>query len=165
MQKYQSHKIVEAGKITVFHPAPDRYTVGIEGDTNIIGLTMEVGLRIVHMMAESTDGAGDDLGYLVKYDGGTEDEYISWSPSKQFEAGNSLVTGRPSFGEALGGLFRGERWTRTGWNGADQWIEMQVPAEDSKMQAPYIFISPVDGRLTPWLASQGDMLASDWQRV
>lgn len=67
------------------------------------------------------------------------------------------------FEEALKGLKRGEKWTRTGWNGVGQWVQLQVPDEHSKMQAPYIFISPVGGRLVPWLSSQGDLMAEDWQ--
>lgn len=94
MQKYQSHKVVEAGKITKFEPGPNRYSVSVEGAPEVIGLTTEVGLRIVQMMAESTDGAGDDLGYLVEY----VDGYTSWSPSKAFENGYGLV--QPSSGKS-----------------------------------------------------------------
>lgn len=51
---------------------------------------------------------------------------------------------------------------RSGWNGKDMFLELQVPDEHSKMQQPYIYMSPVDGKLVPWLASQSDMLAMDW---
>lgn len=30
------------------------------------------------------------------------------------------------------------------------------------MGLPYIYMSTVDGKLVPWLASQTDMLAEDW---
>ena len=33
------------------------------------------------------------------------------------------------------------------------------------MTLPYIFISTVRGELVPWLASQTDMLAEDWEVV
>ena len=66
------------------------------------------------------------------------------------------------FGEALNVLKRGGRVTRSGWNGQGQFLEMQFPDRHSKMTLPYIYISTVDGRLVPWLASQTDMLAHDW---
>ena len=42
------------------------------------------------------------------------------------------------------------------------WIELQRPDEQSKMKRPYLFMSPVDGDLVPWVASQSDLLADDW---
>lgn len=66
------------------------------------------------------------------------------------------------FGEALKQLKKGKRVTRLGWNGQGQFIELQVPDEHSKMQRPYLFISPVNTELVPWVASQTDLLAEDW---
>ena len=60
---------------------------------------------------------------------------------------------------------RSGRFARTGWNGKNQWIELQVPDKYSKMTLPYIFIKTVQGDLVPWLASQTDMLADDWMEV
>jgi hypothetical protein len=68
-------------------------------------------------------------------------------------------------GQALSALKNGEKVTRAGWNGPGQWIALQVPDEHSKMRKPYLYISPVDGELVPWLASQTDILAEDWQVV
>mgnify|MGYP001614980343 CR=1 FL=1 len=51
---------------------------------------------------------------------------------------------------------------REGWNGIGQHIALQVPDENSKMTLPYFYISTVDDKLVPWLASQTDMLADDW---
>jgi len=42
------------------------------------------------------------------------------------------------------------------------WLALQIPDEHSKMTLPYIYMSTVDGKLVPWLASQTDMLAEDW---
>ena len=61
--------------------------------------------------------------------------------------------------------YGGGRLTRAGWNGKNQWIELQVPDEGSKMTLPYIYIKTVQGDLVPWLASQTDMLADDWMEV
>jgi hypothetical protein len=69
------------------------------------------------------------------------------------------------FGDAIDILKLGGRVAREGWNGKDQWLELQTPDEHSKMQQPYIYISPVAGDLIPWFASQSDMLARDWVRV
>ncbi len=67
------------------------------------------------------------------------------------------------FGEALQELKNGSQVTRTGWNGPGQWLKLQDPDANSKMRKPYIYISPVDGELVPWLASQTDLLAEDWE--
>ena len=66
------------------------------------------------------------------------------------------------FGGALQYLKDGKRVARTGWNGKGMWLKLQVPDAHSKMQRPYIYMSPADGLLVPWLASQTDMLADDW---
>jgi hypothetical protein len=70
-----------------------------------------------------------------------------------------------SFGSALSLLKQEKRVTRTGWNGPGQYLELQIPDAHSKMTLPYIYISTVDGDLVPWLASQTDILAYDWQVV
>lgn len=69
------------------------------------------------------------------------------------------------FGEALRRLKAGSRVAREGWNGKGMWIEMQLPDLFSKMTLPYIFMSTVSGDTVPWLASQTDILASDWVSV
>lgn len=65
------------------------------------------------------------------------------------------------FGEALTELKYGHKVAREGWNGKGMYVEMQVPDEHSKMRRPYLFMSPVDGALVPWVASQSDLLAED----
>lgn len=66
------------------------------------------------------------------------------------------------FAIALSSLRAGHKVARRNWNGANQFLKLQVPDEHSKMRRPYIYISPVDGDLVPWVASQSDMLAEDW---
>lgn len=65
-------------------------------------------------------------------------------------------------GEAIEAMRMGSKVTRAGWNGKAQWIALQEPDANSKMRKPYVYISPVDGELVPWLASQTDLLADDW---
>lgn len=68
-----------------------------------------------------------------------------------------------NFGNALAALKAGSKVTRSGWNGRGMWLHLQTPDEHSKMQRPYIYMSPADGELVPWVASQSDLLANDWQ--
>jgi hypothetical protein len=66
-------------------------------------------------------------------------------------------------GQAVRRLQSGDRVARAGWNGKDQYLELQVPDKDSKMTLPYVFIRTVQGDLVPWLCSQTDLLANDWE--
>lgn len=77
-----------------------------------------------------------------------------------------------TFGQAIALLKCGNRVARKGWNGKGIHLELQVPDEHSKMSGPYIFIdttglegdNPHAPKLrVPWLASQTDMLAEDWE--
>lgn len=52
---------------------------------------------------------------------------------------------------------------RAGWNGKGMWLALQVPDAHSKMGLPYVYMSVVDGKLVPWLCSQTDLLALDWE--
>lgn len=70
-----------------------------------------------------------------------------------------------NIGDAIAAMRHGSKVTREGWNGPGQYLELQVPDEHSKMRKPYIYISPVDGELVPWLASQTDLLANDWMII
>ena len=78
------------------------------------------------------------------------------------------------FGDAIRAMKSGYRVRRKGWNGKGIFIALQLPDESSKMTHPYIYIDTT-GLLTdtpdapkdrvPWLASQTDMLALDWEYV
>jgi hypothetical protein len=69
------------------------------------------------------------------------------------------------FGWALAALRNGFAVARRGWNGKGQYLKLQRPDAHSKMTLPYIYIRTVQGDLVPWLASQTDMLAEDWEIV
>lgn len=78
------------------------------------------------------------------------------------------------FGWALHQLRNGKRVQRAGWNGKGIFIELQRPDEHSKMTSPYIYIDTTGLQTdnpdapksrVPWLASQTDMLAEDWQTL
>lgn len=69
------------------------------------------------------------------------------------------------FGWAIDCLKDHKKVCREGWNGKGQYLELQVPDKHSKMTIPYIYIRTVQGDIVPWLASQTDMLAEDWEVV
>ena len=79
-----------------------------------------------------------------------------------------------NFGQALIELKNGNKVKRKGWNGDGIFLALQVPDKNSKMTQPYIYIDTLGlktnnpnapkGRV-PWLASQTDMLAEDWEVV
>lgn len=69
------------------------------------------------------------------------------------------------FGAAIDHLEQGLYVSRRGWNGKGMWLGLQKPDTHSKMTLPYIYMCTADGDLVPWLASQTDMLAKDWQNV
>lgn len=68
-------------------------------------------------------------------------------------------------GWAVKQMWNGQIVTRKGWNGPGQYIEMQVPDENSNMTLPYLYIRTVQGDSVPWHASQTDLLATDWELV
>jgi len=70
-----------------------------------------------------------------------------------------------NFGDAIDHLKDGSIVCREGWNGKGMYIELQRPDKHSKMTKPYIFMRTVQGDLIPWLASQADVLAEDWELV
>lgn len=68
-------------------------------------------------------------------------------------------------GEAVSALQAGRRVRRAGWNGKGMWLKLQVPDEHSKMTLPYVYMYTADKQLVPWLCSQSDLLADDWELV
>ena len=77
-----------------------------------------------------------------------------------------------NFGLAIEALRKGFRVRRRGWNGKGIFIELQTPDAYSKMTSPYIYIDTTGLQTqnteapksrVPWLASQTDMLAEDWE--
>jgi len=87
-----------------------------------------------------------------------------------------------NFGEALEALKANHRASRAGWNGRGMWIVLSpgfMLTSDrvfSKPIAadidggvgvfrPYLMMRTVDAEFVPWVASQTDILAEDWQVV
>lgn len=75
-------------------------------------------------------------------------------------------------GWAVDQLRDGARIRREGWNGKDMWLALeqadQWPPEEGYGGAkwlPFIVMYTAQGDFVPWLASQTDILALDWERV
>ena len=84
------------------------------------------------------------------------------------------------FSTALLACKSGAKITRTGWNGPGQWVALSPgftltadrvfsPAIKEHIGsghgvfASYLMIHNAQGVFVPWLASQGDLLADDWE--
>lgn len=70
---------------------------------------------------------------------------------------------RQTIGWAVNELHNGARVQRAGWNGKGMYLHLQVPDQHSKMTLPYVYMYTAQGDLVPWLCSQTDLLATDWQ--
>jgi hypothetical protein len=68
-------------------------------------------------------------------------------------------------GDAISAMRGGLKVARSGWNGKGMWLSMQEPDAASKMTLPYVYMRTAQGDLVPWLCSQTDLLANDWEMV
>ena len=134
-------------------------------------------------LPENENGA--DEGYLVEYQDGEPNTteykgYASWSPKEQFENSYQYPSAGMSFGHAVEFLKAGHRVAREGWNGKGMFLfvvkgETVTKAIEDCYGDPSkkgvhtaldaIYMHTVQGDLVPWLASQTDVLAEDWQIV
>lgn len=74
-----------------------------------------------------------------------------------------------NFGQAIEALKEGKKVARTGWNGKNMWLRLVNPVETDfdygYENLPFIEMKTADNKLVPWLASQTDILADDWEIV
>lgn len=131
------------------------------------------------------DEDGADEGYLVEYlDGGKANHpdyagYISWSPKDVFEKAYKPTTGM-DFGMAVSAMKEGHKISRAGWNDKRMFLRyvakgmydvacgvVDFSAENpcNPSLLPWIGMKTADNCFVPWLASQTDMLATDWVLV
>ncbi|MNC03612.1 hypothetical protein D3C76_363190 [compost metagenome] len=83
-----------------------------------------------------------------------------------------------NFGQALETLKAGGLVQRAGWNGKNMFLYLVAGSKFTVSRAPLLGIFPegteidycphidmrtADGKCVPWLASQTDILADDWQ--
>ncbi|WP_455424810.1 DUF2829 domain-containing protein [Dryocola sp. LX212] len=131
------------------------------------------------------DENGSDDGYLVEYlDGGKPNTdayagYVSWSPKEVFDKAYRPIAGL-NFGLAIEALKSGKRVARAGWNGKGMWLDLVLSPRSGGARAdqlhytiggldngllPWIGMKTADDCFVPWLASQTDVLAEDWQII
>ena len=135
-----------------------------------------IGTKIVTAYPQEKDGKP---GYGVIY----ADGYTSWSPKEVFEDSYRAIErdGQAlNFGDALHMLKLGKKVARAGWNGKGMFLFI-VPGSTFKVSrppllgiypegteinyCPHIDMRTSDGKVVPWLCSQIDALAEDWQVV
>ena len=68
-------------------------------------------------------------------------------------------------GQAIEEMRSGKKVRRSGWNGKGMHVELQVPDTRSKMTLPYVYMFTAQGDLVPWVCSQADLMATDWEIV
>lgn len=66
-------------------------------------------------------------------------------------------------GWAVWAMHDGKKIRRAGWNGKNMHLALQVPDANSKMSLPYVYMCTAQQQLVPWLCSQSDLLANDWE--
>src|SRR6266478_6302012 len=115
-------------------------------------------------------------GYGVVY----EDGYKSWSPRSTFEEAYRK-NGELNFGHVLMALNDGLRVARRGWNARGQFVfrvRGSTHIVDSRSplagafpngtrieEHAHLRIKSAQGTTAPWVASQTDLLAEDWEIV
>lgn len=71
------------------------------------------------------------------------------------------------FSQAFNHAKKGGKIQRKGWNGKGLFVMAQYPDDKSKMGNPYLYIDAkaLGGECNPWIPSQTDLFANDWQLV
>lgn len=91
--------------------------------------------------------------------------------------------GEAGIGFAIGMLRVGRKVARKGWNGKGMWLVLQkgypegiginrntaeatgIPEGTVCRFLPYVMMRTAQGAFVPWLCSQTDLLATDWEEV
>lgn len=69
-------------------------------------------------------------------------------------------------GQAVEAMKRGRAVTRAGWNGRGMYLyRVDSRSGGGSMTLPFVAMRTVQGDLVPWLCSQTDLLAEDWQEA
>lgn len=119
-------------------------------------------------------------------------DFCSWMPYQMGQAkreeskvmGDTVVSPPHGIGVAVTALKSGLRVRRAGWNGKGMWLSLTPgnnvradlfwsPANrafaeingGSAEVLPYVTMKTADGKIVPWVCSQTDLLASDWETL
>ena len=81
-----------------------------------------------------------------------------------------------NIGEAVQALKEGKRVLRKGWNGKGMWLRLHEPEGEPFWrinsntrqevvceEVDFVQMKTADNKLVPWLCSQTDLLATDWE--
>lgn len=137
-------------------PAMGKY-IGVK----IIKATRMIALDAKVILGDKRGVCGKDdtaSGYLVEY----TDGYQSWSPKDVFEAAYRACDAMP-FGHALEAMKQGKKVKLPHW-ADDVFISVQIPDENSKMTAPYLYVTSRFG-MVPWKETMIELFSDDWQIV
>jgi hypothetical protein len=145
----------------VAYTAPDQPPTGIDIPARV-GMPMPVLDCVLH------GHLGD---YLIQGDYG---EFYACEPeifAARYECADRIPSPLFDFGQALLEMRLGARVRRARWNGKGMWIE-RVPATawarlfgdtTTITNRPWIGMKDAQDGYIPWLASQADILAEDWE--
>lgn len=78
-----------------------------------------------------------------------------------------------NIGQAVEALKQGKRVARSGWNGKKMWLRLvqfhdasYIEDDGSRLLLlSFVQMKTADDKLVPWLCSQTDLLAEDWEIV
>jgi hypothetical protein len=180
LPEYVSHKHVWAAQIKAvkIFDIPEGSDSPVEGKITKLAV-LDLGEYGYNVEVDYANRPVPEAGmYYVKY----EDGYHSFSPANVFENGYSLneLGYFFDFGVAIQFLKAGKLVARKGWNGKGMFLYYVPASKFIVNRAPLLGIFPegteinhcawlgmktADGKFVPWLASQTDMLAEDWEVV
>jgi len=133
-----------------------------------------IGTKVIHAEPEDRpdESPSQTEGYKVVY----ADGYESWSPKDTFEEAYREASGL-TFGLAVEALKKGYKLARAGWNGKGMFVFLVNGSTFNVSRAPLLGIFPegteinyrphidiknVDGSISTWVPSIGDVMAEDW---
>ena len=98
------------------------------------------------------------------------DNSSTWISKELFETSAEPTDGM-TFGVAIDALHLDQKVCRAGWNGKGMYLFLVKGSEwtftngknDNHPLLPFIAMKTATGEVVPWLASQTDVLARDWQ--
>ncbi|MCG7407705.1 DUF2829 domain-containing protein [Paenibacillus sp. ACRRX] len=72
-----------------------------------------------------------------------------------------------NFGQAIEVLKQGDKVARAGWNGKGMYLGLCEGGgfRDGYRTQDFIYMKTVQDTIVPWLASQTDVLAEDWEFI
>jgi len=120
------------------------------------------------------------VGYIARNPENESDKWFVWYEFAEANYELEEKTKDLTFSEALDYIKQGKRVARRGWNGRNMFIFL-VPGSTFKVNRPpllgiyeegtevsyhaHIDMKTAQGDIVPWLASQTDLLAEDWEVV